>query len=808
MQHISTPTHVDGGMLDLVFCNNSAIIHSYNTIQPLRSTSDHFVMEVSTPLLSDFSTEEDEYHPLLAALDNLNFHSNDINWEEMAAAITQRVDSEDFSSLTPNEHLEQLMTILIDVAYKFVPCKRSTTRGTKTKIPRERRILMRKRRKLTEQFDGSTTEKKKESIRKKLIQIELLIQKSHFEARSRREQLAVKAIKTNSKFFFSYAKQFSSTRSSIGPLLNKNNEYTAKSSKMANILSAQYSSVFSKPSESIYYSMNENENEISIENIDFTEQDIIDAIDELKNNSSSGPDGLAAIFLKKCKNSLARPLFHLWRKCLDQGITPDTLKEAHIIPIHKGGHQGLAANYRPVALTSHVVKIFEKVVRNYIVQFLEENNKFNDGQHGFRSGRSCVSELLIHYDRIVDILESGSNVDAIYLDFAKAFDKVDHGIVLKKLSLLGIRGQLLKWLESFLSSRTQMVLVNGVPSDPAPVLSGVPQGSVIGPLLFLVMIGDIDENVAHSFILSFADDTRLLCEVNNIRDASSLQTDLEAVYEWAVINNSSFNNQKFEAMRYGNDSTLKLSTSYTAPDGTIISEKEHLRDLGVTMSADGTFSQHIKNTCQSARNMCSWILRTFQSRSPEVMLTLWKSLVIPILDYCSQLWSPSKVGEIQQLEDIQKAFTRKIRSTTKADYWERLQKYHLYSLERRRERYRIIYAWKILEGLVPNLTGRSQVVGKSTFRYGRICVVPPVVTAPKNRLQRLREGSFCVKGPQLFNSLPSHLRNMTGVSHLEFKNELDKFLWTIADEPLICGYTARRRTESNSLLHMIPVCQV
>ena len=191
------------------------------------------------------------------------------------------------------------------------------------------------------------------------------------------------------------------------------------------------------------------------------------------------------------------------------------------------------------------------------------------------------------------------------------------------------------------------------------------------------------------------------------------------------------------------------------------------------MSADGTFSQHIKNTCQSAKNMCSWILRTFQSRSPEVMLTLWKSLVVPILDYCSQLWSPSKVGEIQQLEDIQKAFTRKIRSNTKADYWERLQKYHLYSLERRRERYRIIYAWKILEGLVPNLTGRSQVVGKSTFRYGRICIVPPVVTAPKNRLQCLREGSFCVKGPQLFNSLPSHLRNMTGVSHLEFKNELN-----------------------------------
>ena len=224
------------------------------------------------------------------------------------------------------------------------------------------------------------------------------------------------------------------------------------------------------------------------------------------------------------------------------------------------------------------------------------------------------------------------------------------------------------------------------------------------------------------------------------------------------------------------------------------------------MSADGTFSNHINNICQSARNMCSWILRTFQSRSSELMLTLWKALVIPILDYCSQLWSPWRIGEIQQIEDIQKAFTRKIRKDKKEDYWQRLQTHHLYSLQRRRERYRIIYVWKILEGIVPNLADRSQLVAKNSLRFGRMCSIPPVATSAKNRLQRLREGSFCVNGPRLFNSLPSYLRNMSGVSHLDFKKELDKFLRTVADEPLVCGYTARRRAESNSLQHMIPAC--
>ena len=202
------------------------------------------------------------------------------------------------------------------------------------------------------------------------------------------------------------------------------------------------------------------------------------------------------------------------------------------------------------------------------------------------------------------------------------------------------------------------------------------------------------------------------------------------------------------------------------------------------------------------------ILRTFESRTPELMLTLWKSLVIPILDYCSQLWSPSKVGEIQQIEEIQQSFTRKIRGNCRQDYWQRLKHYHLYSLQRRRERYRIIYTWKILEGIVPNLPDRSKVFTKQTFRTGRLCVIPPTPTFTKNRLQRLREGSFCVNGPKLFNTLPSNLWNMTQVSQMDFKNKLDKFLWTVADEPLIRGYTAGRRAESNSLQHMIGVSQV
>ena len=398
-------------------------------------------------------------------------------------------------------------------------------------------------------------------------------------------------------------------------------------------------------------------------------------------------------------------------------------------------------------------------------------------------------------------------MDTVYLDFAKAFDKVDHGIVLKKLSLIGIRGKVLTWIQSFLTNRTQKVMVNGFLSEPAPVISGVPQGSVLGPLLFLILMGDIDRDIAHAFVSSFADDTRLSRAVSGVRDASSLQTELEIIYQWSVENNMSFNGPKFEVVRYGSDDVLKCTTSYTGPDGSIIPDKDHVKDLGVTMSNDCSFKQHVNNICISARNMCSWILRTFQSRSPELMLTTWKSLVLPILDYCSQLWSPTKVGQIQEIEDIQKSFTRKICFRNRGDYWERLNTFKLYSLQRRRERYRIIYIWKILENHVPNI-GADKIKSRYSIRHGRTCILPPRPSnnAP-NHIKQIIEGSFSVNAGNLFNSLPKSIRNLTNVDTPTFKRHLDGFLSTIADEPQCPGYTARRRAASNSLTHTITACK-
>ena len=154
----------------------------------------------------------------------------------------------------------------------------------------------------------------------------------------------------------------------------------------------------------------------------------------------------------------------------------------------KGGRKSSPASYRPVALTSHLMKIFEKILKKEVVSHLETNKLFNPSQHGFRTGRSCLSQLLEHFYQILECLESGSNVDVVYLDFAKAFDKVDHQIALAKLKSLGITGHVFGFFEAFLCGRTQKVCVNGHFSNPCHVISGVPQGSVLGPLIFLVML--------------------------------------------------------------------------------------------------------------------------------------------------------------------------------------------------------------------------------------------------------------------------------------------------------------------------------
>ena len=330
-----------------------------------------------------------------------------------------------------------------------------------------------------------------------------------------------------------------------------------------------------------------------------------------------------------------------------------------------------------------------------MIDYLESNNKITDSQHGFRSGRSCFTQLLDHVDSILKNLQENKEVDVIYLDYAKAFDKVDHEIMLKKLKKMGITGKLFEWIKDFLTNkRYQTVLVNGRRSFLAEVLSGVPQGSVLGPLLFLIYINDLVDAVKGSKVSSFADDTKISRTIEYEEDVSSLQIDLDKIITWSIENNMDLHEDKFEVLNYKIHSSKLLKElpftcnlhSYKTSKGKDLLPSANVRDLGVVLTPDCQWTTQITTMAENAKKMASWVLGTFKNRSKVIMTLLFKTMVRSRLEYCSALWNPHKIQDIQRLEAIQRSFTRRIIGCTNMNYWERLEFLQLPSLQRRRER--------------------------------------------------------------------------------------------------------------------------
>ena len=339
--------------------------------------------------------------------------------------------------------------------------------------------------------------------------------------------------------------------------------------------------------------------------ITFTPEDIENCIKSIKPHAAPGPDGFPAILLRECNHELSKALYLIFRNSIDTGEIPDDLKDAIITPIPKGGLKSDAKNYRPINLISHILKALEKVLCIRIVAYLEENNKMNINQHGFRRLHSCLSQLLQHYDAIIEAVSSGNNVDVVYLDFSKAFDVVDHHILLRKLKKVGISGKIAIWIHNFITDRRQTVSVKRKLSRSEKVKSGVPQGSCLGPILFLIMISDIDNKVTKSMVSSFADDTKVSHIIKLLQDCNDLQDSLNNIYTWSEDNNMNFNDLKFLALRYGSNNDEIRNFTYKTPNDNDIPFECRARDLGVTMSNNLIFRDHIEILAARCRGLLS-----------------------------------------------------------------------------------------------------------------------------------------------------------------------------------------------------------
>ncbi len=383
-------------------------------------------------------------------------------------------------------------------------------------------------------------------------------------------------------------------------------------------------------------------------------------------------------------------------------------------------------------------------MRKVILKHIEKNDLFTNTQHGFRKGRSCLSQLLHHYDYIISAIEEKASYDVIYTDFAKAFDKCDFNIICQKLKKFGINGKVGRWVKHFLTKRCFSVVVNGSFSHYEKVLSSVPQGTVLAPLLFLIMINDIGDKISSCNIGSFADDTKIARAIKTNKDCKTLQEGINDLFTWCEVNNMKFNERKFSHLRYpSNQETDTTEVVYITPTNLRIPPNKEAKDLGVIMQTNLTFTAQVNKATRMGRQLIGWILRVFHTRDSFALLLLYKSLVLPHLEYCSILTSPYKVKDISLLEGVQRSLTSKISELAGLDYWERLKKLGLFSLERRRERYLIIYTWKIMERIVPNLP----VNPISTYthkRKGRMCLIPPIVRGSSARMKTLKDNFLTV----------------------------------------------------------------
>ena len=789
--------------LDLIFTNNEALVHHIE-VTPT-TFSDHNIIEVTSRLNVP---HQEKSMPVPYSKDDFsvfNFNKNTIDWD----AINHSLSEIDWNELGESKNESAYLKVLLKSAVNLCSScirKRSKRRPKTVRYLRnlyKRRSLICRRlgNNLIRQLHKSKIEDELNIIENKL--------KSYYRTQAEEAEInAINQLKSNSRFFYSYAKKKQSTPTGIGPLRRDDGSFTDRSQEMAELLSKQYKSVFSKPkveykieNPDVFF-FDENVIRPNITDIQMTPDDFIKAIDEMPMHCAPGPDTWNSVFIKKCKNSLALPFCILWRKSLDTGFIPDSQLLTDIAPLHKGGGKALPKNYRPIALTSHVIKIFERVLRCKLMEYIETNNLYNPNQHGFRPGRSCLSQLLDHFDKALKAMEDKKNLDVVYTDFAKAFDKCDHGIIAHKLKEIGITGKVGRWIYYFLSHRFQRVVVNGHKSNPAKVVSSVPQGTVLAPLLFLILISDIDKNALHSFVSSFADDTRIGKEISSVEDTQLLQEDINQVFSWAEENNMEFNEEKFQLIRYGTHEDIKNQTKYETKSRNIIEKANEVKDLGVIMTDDLSFESHNQRKINETRRLAGWIMRVFKTREQLPMLTLYKSLILPRIEYCCILTSPFKSGEISDIESIQRSFTAQIDNAKHLNYWERLKFLNLYSLERRRERYIVIYTWKILEGLVPNFSSNvSKITCYWSDRYGRKCKIPSLIR--RGNIRTKRENFLSVKGPRLFNTLPPHLRNSAGQSLETFKSHLDKFLKDIPDEPGLPGYVASRAAGTNSLVDQV-----
>ena len=742
-QHVEEPTR-NKNILDLVLSTNGVSISNVSIDDPF-GTSDHntvkFSLQVSQNSKETWKTTYYDYR--------------NGKYKKFAKFLSKMKWDTLFKEKDVDTMVRYLAEILEKGTKKYIPLRYRSHRRKQPiwlnnnilKISRKKRFLWRKYKKSKLNSDYIEYKKVLNSLSKSIK-----------VAKWKAEDKISKNIKKDPKAFFKYVKEKLTNKDQVHSLKKPNGELTDTDGEIVDLLNNYFATVFS-PTENAF----EIPTEVETPELPIVDKVMIEKLlSEINPNKSMGPDNMHPTILKNLSKQLAYPITIIFNESLKSSKVPNIWKQANVSPIFKKGNKNLVENYRPISLTSQLCRILEKILKNIITEYLNNHELIHPSQHGFLKNKSCLTNLLTFLENVTKDVDKGLPVDVIYLDFMKAFDKVPHKKLIEKMRALQINENIINWVTNWLTDRQQRVVIRGNKSSWLPVTSGVPQGSVLGPLLFLIYINDLEDNI-NSKVLKFADDTKIFRCIETPADSDELQQDLNKIAEWSALWQMPFNTGKCHSLHIGHSN--KKQTYHLS--GEIIHQTDTERDLGVIIQDNLDQSQQIGNVVKKANQILGLISRTYTNKTKKNILPLYKSLVRPHLEFAMQAWRPYKQKDINIIESVQRRATRMIPELTDLDYSSRLKNTNLISLEMRRLRADLIEVFKIMKELEGIKIEDFFELQKSCARGHSL-----KISKPFSRLD-IRKYFFSQRVITEWNNLTEDVVNSNTIN--EFKSKIQKY---------------------------------
>ena len=758
-QHLQEPTRHRGNqkrnVLDLVFSTDDTVTN-IQYLSPL-GNSDHCGITFDMDMDYDYADQLKEYP-----------NYNKANYTAMKAEI----QSVDWKSIIGDNNVEEAWCSLHE--HLEATCKRNVPVNTRNK-QRKRPIWMNK--------TALTKIKKKHDAWKRYLQtpngeeyLEYTRARNQAKWHTRKaqklfEQKIAKEAKKNPKKFWNYVNSKRKCKANIPDLDISNDKGAPKTrndTEKVELLNRYFKTVFTEEDLQSFPEVQKQNLESFLKNVEINEEMVRKKLKAINQNKSPGPDGIHPRILKELMEELVMPLTLIFQKSISSGKLPTAWKDGHIIPIFKKGNKHKVENYRPVCLTAICCKMLESIIRDKIMDHLVKNNLISSKQHGFLIGRSTLTQLIETLEEWTSMLDQNNNLDVLYCDFKKAFDSVPHQRLIMKVKSFGIEGNVADWINDFITGRRQRVCINNTKSSWVNVTSGVPQGSVLGPLLFVLFINDLPGAIDCLSML-YADDTKIYQAVNNSKDAEIFQENIRLLWKWSIEWQLHFHPDKCHILHLGKTNInhhYYMGAGDTTPHTHLRATKEE-KDLGVLVDDQLKFSNHCDKIVNTANKLLGIMRRGFTFLTKTTFSLIYKGIIRPIIEYASTVYSPILMQDINKLESIQRRATKMVIGMADKSYEERLKYLDLPTLRYRRLRGDMINVYKYLHGLYWVDAEKLLPLSKDTRTRGHQYKLKSI-----NCNTRFRLHFFTQRIVNKWNNLSN--KTVTATSVNSFKNRIDK----------------------------------